>query len=74
MHRNLISRPATRILVAAAFAGVLAACSSEAPTDAPAGAEPAVLKERHDNFLKADRRCLQGSARANWKRTRPISR
>lgn len=50
MNRNLASRPAFHIVIAAALAGVLAACSSEAPTDATAEAEPAVLKERQDNF------------------------
>lgn len=44
-----------RFFVAAALAGVLAACSGEGASDdagsgAPAGDEPPVLKERHDNF------------------------
>ena len=48
MVRNLSSR----LAVAAALAAMLAACASETPADeAPAAAaEPAVLKERHDNF------------------------
>jgi cytochrome c556 len=50
MNRNLASRPAFPVVIAAALAGVLVACSSEAPTQAPSEAEPAVLKERHDNF------------------------
>lgn len=52
MVRHLSAR---LVLTAAAF-GLLAACASETPADAPtdaaadAGAVPAVLKERHDNF------------------------
>ena len=47
----MVRTTAARLVLAAALAGVLAACSSETPTDAPAAAdEPAVLKERHDNF------------------------
>ena len=35
----------------AAFVALLSGCASETPADeAPAAAEPAVLKERHDNF------------------------
>jgi cytochrome c556 len=46
--------PARTVVVAAACAGLLAACSggdagSEAPAK-PAGEAPPVLKERHDNF------------------------
>jgi cytochrome c556 len=52
---------ASRIVIAAVLAGAVAACSGEAPADAPAetaaGGEAigavdvkAVLKERHDNF------------------------
>lgn len=43
---------ASRLVSAAALACVLAACSSETPADAPASAsaEPAVIKERQDNF------------------------
>lgn len=40
------------LVVSAALVGLLAACSSEAPADAPAAAaaEPAVIEERQDNF------------------------
>lgn len=49
---------ASRVVLTAALAGVLAACSSEAASDAPLGsaaaanvaAEPAVIKQRQDNF------------------------
>lgn len=52
MVRKPASRPVFVAALAAALVTGLAACSSEAPTDAPAAAgdEPAVLKERHDNF------------------------
>ena len=51
MIRNL----ASRLVLSAALAGMLAACSGEAPADAPAdGAAktevPPVLKEREENF------------------------
>jgi cytochrome c556 len=53
----MLRRPATRFFVAAALAGVLAACSGEGASDAApsgdvaaAGEVPPVLKERHDNF------------------------
>jgi cytochrome c556 len=39
-----------RFVLSAGLAATLAACASEAPTDAPANAEPAVIKERQDNF------------------------
>ncbi len=43
---------ASRLALSAAVAGLLAACSGEAPADAPAGAAevPAAIKERQDNF------------------------
>lgn len=48
----------SRMIHTATLAGVLAACASEAPADAPtdapvdaaAGAEPAVIEERQENF------------------------
>lgn len=48
----MIRMTASRLVLSAALAGVLAACSSEAPADAPAGGAevPAVLKEREENF------------------------
>ncbi|MCU0948748.1 MAG: cytochrome c [Porphyrobacter sp.] len=53
----MLRKPAPRFLVAAALAGVLAACSGQGASDtaasadgAPAGEVPPVLKERHDNF------------------------
>ncbi|OBV12206.1 c-type cytochrome [Erythrobacter dokdonensis] len=47
----MVRTTASRLVLAAALASALAACSSETPTDAPtATEEPAVLKERHDNF------------------------
>ncbi len=53
----MLRKPAPRFLVAAALAGVLAACSGQGASDtaasadaAPAGEVPLVLKERHDNF------------------------
>lgn len=46
MDRTLTSR----FVFAAALAAGLAACSSEAPADAPAAEVPPVIKERHDNF------------------------
>lgn len=46
----MVRNCASRLVIAAALAGLLAACSSESPAEAPAGAAPAVLKERHDNF------------------------
>jgi cytochrome c556 len=46
----MVRTTASRLVLAAALATGLVACSSETPTEAPAAAEPAVLKERHDNF------------------------
>ncbi len=48
----MIRTLAPRLVVSATLAGLLAACSSEAPADAPAAAaaEPAVIEERQDNF------------------------
>mgnify|MGYP003952489019 CR=1 FL=1 len=47
----MIRTLAPRLVVSAALVGLLAACSSEAPADAPtAAAEPAVIEERQDNF------------------------
>lgn len=53
----MLRTSASRLLVAAALASVLAACSGEGASDtaasgaaAPAGDVPPVLKERHDNF------------------------
>ncbi|MEA1619363.1 cytochrome c [Erythrobacter sp. T5W1-R] len=47
----MIRTLAPRLVVSATLAGLLAACSSEAPVDAPAAAaEPAVIEERQDNF------------------------
>lgn len=47
----MIRTLAPRLVVSAALVGLLAACSSEAPGDAPAAAaEPAVIEERQDNF------------------------
>lgn len=48
----MIRTLASRLVVSAALVGLLAACSSEAPADAPAAAaaEPAVIEERQDNF------------------------
>lgn len=48
----MIRSLAPRLVVSATLAGLLAACSSEAPADAPAAAaaEPAVIEERQDNF------------------------
>lgn len=46
----MVRNYAPRCVIAAALASVLAACSSESPAEAPAGAAPLVLKERHDNF------------------------
>lgn len=52
MVRKSASRPVLVAALVAAFATGLAACSSEAPTEAPAAAadEQTVLKERQDNF------------------------
>lgn len=46
----MVRNYASRLVIAAALAGILAACSSETPAGSSAGAAPAVLKERHDNF------------------------
>jgi cytochrome c556 len=53
----MLRRPATRFFVAAALAGVLAACAGEGASDAAPSGDvaaaddvPPVLKERHDNF------------------------
>lgn len=48
----MIRTLASLLVVSAALVGLLAACSSEAPADAPAAAaaEPAVIEERQDNF------------------------
>lgn len=46
MVRNVTSRT----ILTAALVGVLAACSGDAPADAPSGTEPAVIKQRQDNF------------------------
>ena len=53
----MLRMSASRFVVAAVLAGVLAACSGEGASDtaasgaaAPAGDVPPVLKERHDNF------------------------
>jgi cytochrome c556 len=53
----MLRTSAARFFVAAALAGVLAACSGDGSSDtaasghaAPAGDVPPVLKERHDNF------------------------
>ena len=50
MVRKPTSRPAFTAALAVGLVAALSACSSEAPSDAPDGAEPAVLKERHNNF------------------------
>jgi cytochrome c556 len=50
MVRKPTSRPALTAALAVGLVAALGACSSEAPSDAPDGAEPAVLKERQDNF------------------------
>lgn len=39
-----------RLVIAAALAATLAACSGGAETEAPAKEVPPVIKERHDNF------------------------
>lgn len=51
----MIRITASRLVLSFALAGMLAACSGEAPADAPADAAPAaevppVLKEREENF------------------------
>lgn len=68
----MLRTPSPRLFVAVTLAAVLAACSggseSEGSEAAPAAAEPAVLKERHDNFeaigdaFKAIRGQLEGGA------------
>lgn len=51
MARKATTRPIMMTAFVAALAVGLTACSSETPGDAPTAAdEPAVLKERHDNF------------------------
>jgi hypothetical protein len=53
LRRTFMNRTiASRLALSAAVAGLLAACSGEAPADAPAGAAevPAAIKERQDNF------------------------
>lgn len=50
MVRKPTSRPAFTAALAVGLVAALSACSSEAPSDAPDGAEPAVLKERQNNF------------------------
>lgn len=48
----MLRTTASRVLVTAALAGVLAACSGEGGSDAAPAAknEPPVIEERHDNF------------------------